>query len=264
MMNISGIHKIGIKGALGVIAALILPHIPCLLIASGIFAASAGVAAFFSNPLAITGIGLAGGGLSLFVYRQVCWWRCNLDETKSFTFRRRRPVPLTLEQLLDKARTVKFIEPPTRRSLIAASALISGGVLLAGGAGIQTALSPARISWQELENCERVIFTSPDQKAGIIAVAAADKVLFFDSKNFGAESFEQCGGAFHLWIPFKHPSFGATPLPEAEAGAKIMSWKTSYEKVSPESASLIQAAAEKAIQAAIAQYLSGRQAQKNR
>ncbi len=205
-------------------AAAILPHLPCVLIASGIWTLGAGVAAFLTNPWTIGAAVFASLWTGTIAHRKICDWRCafdacipsaNLQTTvrhKSFDDlladtaarsrgKMRRNAGLTVAYAATAAASAIYM-PPLLHDHSAHCAPI-------------TSLDPERRILLACPNSDRTI---------LVALSPENRVVFIDGAAWGVQKMEMCNAPPQMMVMGAHRTGGVKPLSAEEATKIFRAW----------------------------------------
>ncbi len=212
-----------LKNAAAFAFAAILPHIPCILAAAGIFGLGASVAAIFSNPFVI-GAGVFLSLSSVAITRQlICRWRCDAEKActnvgPNVTVTTRH---MSLRQM--RAETVSA----RRNGRIKAAGFAAGAVAVSAASAMIAPkfLPQMHCHINHIDYTRSVLLSCPNgENSVLVTVSPQNQIVFIDGGKIGAMRMEMCGGADQMWMPRGQPGHALQALSMREAGEIFREW----------------------------------------
>ncbi len=203
--------------------AAILPHLPCVLIASGIWTLGAGAAAFLTNPWTVGVAVFASLWTGTIAHRKICDWRCAFDAC----------VPSSNLQTTVNHKSFGDLAIDTSRQSRAKmhrNAVLCGvytGVAAASAVYLPPVLhgSNTHCHINSIDYNRSVLLSCPNNTGSIlVTISNANQVVFVDGKDIGAQRMEMCNAPSQIWMPHRQPSSSIKPLTAEEAGALFRTW----------------------------------------
>ncbi len=203
--------------------AAILPHLPCVLIASGIWTLGTGAAAFLTNPWTVGVAVFASLWTGTLAHRKICDWRCAFDAC----------VPASNLQTTVNHKSFADLAIDTSRQSHAKmrrNAVLCGvytGVAAASAVYLPSVLhgSNSHCHVSSIDYNRSVLLSCPNNTGSIlVTISNANQVVFLDGKDIGARRMEICNAPSEMWMPKFQPNSSITALPPAKAGEIFNGW----------------------------------------
>ncbi|TAH33908.1 MAG: hypothetical protein EYC62_06045 [Alphaproteobacteria bacterium] len=209
---------------ISIAASVLLPHLPCVLIASGIWGAGAALASIVMNPWIVGTMVFASLWTGTLAHRAICGWRCAIDAcvpAPDFAATLRHK---SFNQLSDDLTTLNKLK--TRRN-------IGLGVAYAVTAAASAVYLPPLLhdhsshcaSITSLDPDKRILLACPNsEKTVLVALSPENKVVFIDGAEWGVQKMDICNGAPQIMIMGSHRSYGVRTLTPKETTQIFRAW----------------------------------------
>ncbi len=212
-----------LKNAAFFALAAIVPHIPCILAAAGIFGLGASVAAIFSNPFVI-GAGVFLSLSSVAITRHfICRWRC--DAENSCTNVGPNVLVTTRHTSLQQMRAAAV--SARRNGRVRAGGFAMGAVTVSAASAmvLPRFLPQMHCHISHIDYTRSVLLSCPNGENSIlVTVSPQNQIIFIDGGKIGAMRMEMCGGADQMWMPRGQPGHAVQSLSMREAGEIFREW----------------------------------------
>lgn len=214
----------GFKNTAIIVGAALLPHIPCIAIASGLMGTGAAMATLLSNPLLIAaGVFLSLSSISLTRYF-VCRYRCGVESC----------APLS-DKLQVTVRTRSRAERKSDAAAKTAARRRAVGFHSTGYLAVAVASAFVVPRFLPHTHChagpmigsidysKSVLLSCPNSSESMLVTLADGKINFVKGQDIGATRMDACGATV-MWMPHMQPREGTSALTMGEAGEIFRKW----------------------------------------